>query len=506
MNGTLDILASVDLGPEQQRMQVLIDVRQITDAQGVYPEVPFEQSLMAQSGVRQALKVPPGRYRLEARIPGGRVIREKALVAEDETQELEFRVGGSGHEWLAWQAAMGQVQPAKQYNERLTRATAKHLLNDLPRVTPRIRSMPGLSPASRVKRQPVLPKTVRHARRPMVGPETATFGLESIAPIEFDIGLSEALEDFPVLDLPALTPFDGWADQSDSPAVVQLVDAEVSLQGLTVVGAQPPSAPAEQDALVALWKFTSPEATFPIAMDQVEAGACTRKVAIVTAPNDRFLAFLPLPWLSSDYQSCHVELLYDHGRSDGREVRLTVSDAIHAPLLAFLGERNMVEATSAFGAGHFVEQIHEDILKKRRNPLAAAAAAYVGLGFAVGDARRDSWSKWLGNLINWFPAVPDGAILYARDRLDRAQDEEDLKDALTALVKAYRRGPPYFAVGLRYLRDGLGLFKDKADEYGFTTEEISENYKVAAEFALLTDPSQAFTVVRLPEGDEHVQA
>ncbi|TCA23603.1 hypothetical protein E0H70_28110 [Rhizobium leguminosarum bv. viciae] len=392
-----------------------ITVRQVADLDGQYPEDPFETAVIAGN---ETIGVPvrPGRYRLEARLPGGNILRETVLVGRDKSEYVTFDAPPSAREWLSWQTLSGNVAPRDAYHERQSDWRGYNTLDlreqFLDWQYPRVRFMTA---------------------------ECSMSGIDQRYPF--------------------------FADERN-----------------------------ESDGLVSLWRvnFRREPLWQPF-----------RAVALLdleqrhAAEYIRFVAFLPVPWNSDYGDDAELELLLDPTRGAGRELRVSVVDEKRSALLSYLGTSQMREAAVAFDAYGLTEQIQFDMEAKRRNPLAAAAAAYVGLSFPVGDERRETWSPWLRNLMNWFPEIPDGAILAARDMMDRARTRDDLRDALSAFREAYRRGPPYFSAGVRLLLEGLTLFLHHSRDYGISRDTIRRMHREVSNLALMTDPTQAFTVLKV---------
>lgn len=87
---------------------------------------------------------------------------------------------------------------------------------------------------------------------------------------------------------------------------------------------------------------------------------------------------------------------------------------------------------------------------KRENPLHATLAAYTLL--KIGHRELDIW---MSNLGNWFPYLPDGAIILGWF-LIRAGQAGQARDVLHT---ALERGLPMYSEGVRLLRDGLGFLR-----------------------------------------------
>jgi hypothetical protein len=100
--------------------------------------------------------------------------------------------------------------------------------------------------------------------------------------------------------------------------------------------------------------------------------------------------------------------------------------------------------------------------------------------------------------MNWFPDLPDGAVLYARDLIERGRSIDDLLKAKEALKVAYERGLPLYVAGFRHLLDGLQLFADPDDGDLFDPQAKSMRARVAR-VAARVDPTQPFTVLTEPD-------
>ena len=126
---------------------------------------------------------------------------------------------------------------------------------------------------------------------------------------------------------------------------------------------------------------------------------------------------------------------------------------------------------------------------KMQNPLGAAAGGYVLL--AAGDREENNWHDWVDNLANWFPEIPDGAVLKASLRLRFPRDKNSAEEARASLLEAFDRGVPYYSTGVSWLLDGLTQFADDP--------VVEEKMKIVHRVALRLDLSQAFTVVRISD-------
>jgi hypothetical protein len=136
-----------------------------------------------------------------------------------------------------------------------------------------------------------------------------------------------------------------------------------------------------------------------------------------------------------------------------------------------------------------VKQARDLLFGKMEHPLAAAAGGYVLL--AAGDREDDSWHGWIDNLANWFPNIPDGAILKASLRLRFPKSETSAEEARVSLLDAFDRGIPYYSAGVSWLLDGMTQFADDP--------AVADKMKLVHRVALRLDGTQAFTVVRISD-------
>ena len=204
------------------------------------------------------------------------------------------------------------------------------------------------------------------------------------------------------------------------------------------------------------------------------------------------IASIPLPWRLGSERMASVEMLLDR---DPDTLRARTSLAVRDPklggLLAYLGRGNLGPARTIFNDLDYGSIVHEAIGQKRLNPLAACAAAYVGLAvFEPGE--RERWDSWLSNIMDWFPSIPDGAIVHARRIINRPNGPSELSEALVALKTAFEAGLPYFTAGLLLLRDSLVLFAPRDEEARLMLEEVSRA-------ASRVDQTQVFTVLQYPK-------
>lgn len=146
------------------------------------------------------------------------------------------------------------------------------------------------------------------------------------------------------------------------------------------------------------------------------------------------------------------------------------------PMLAFLGRRAFPEAGAALRAlGPY--PVQNAVLGKLTNPLAAICGALV----AVATRQTGSLGipdDWLENLCDWFPTLPDGAVILARHRLMQGLGADAL------LETALSRGTPVTSLAVDWLSEAMAMTgHPRAAE--------------ARETAMACDPTRTFTVLHL---------
>lgn len=126
--------------------------------------------------------------------------------------------------------------------------------------------------------------------------------------------------------------------------------------------------------------------------------------------------------------------------------------------------------------------LKEMLRQKCEDPSSAAIAGYYLL--KAGQLKRlDDWTQ---NLANFFPWMPDGAVIYAWHLM--RQDKPNLGQALERLLQAEQRGLPMFTQGLRLLFDGLEFFAQKSPSDTAITQarDRVQRYARAANWQALT--------------------
>ncbi len=211
--------------------------------------------------------------------------------------------------------------------------------------------------------------------------------------------------------------------------------------------ATPSSAPHEWFARV-----VSADAEVP-ALELVESASDAAGVADLVChgtPYGRTLLWAQVAVPGQVPFVCALPMLPGHPEATCRLRVVATTDAIRVTALPTGSP--LVEAVVAYlvtgnpsHAAEVASQAVSLMQGKLEDPVAAALGAYALLRIGRLDEVRD----WVENLANWFPEMPDGAIL-AAELAARAGERDD-----AWLPEAVSRGVPMFADGLSLLATRL---------------------------------------------------
>ncbi|MBY5841304.1 hypothetical protein J3P71_20890 [Rhizobium leguminosarum] len=205
----------------------------------------------------------------------------------------------------------------------------------------------------------------------------------------------------------------------------------------------------------------------------------------------RYLASVPWMWwgLNADRsQSDGIKISYvasrvqkrDDGRN-GSSPRIEARDVQWGGLLDFIASGRMTDAAQLIDDLFDESTAQNALYGKQKGPLSAVAGALILVAKTL-DGEPRYWDDWLENLANWFPGMPDGAVLLAYRCIQKGRYHE----AERWLSEAVARGIPYFAATLHFLSVALSQL------------EQDELLARIAPVASRVDPGQPFTVIRLP--------
>jgi hypothetical protein len=427
----------------------------------------------------RSVPLAPGHYLVEVAMPSGEVLSDQITMTADRDANLVLQAEASPHEWLSWQHLMGNVGTKP----------------------------PGLAPSLRPAKKAAVPKAPpprKSARgtgsgRPSRGAKASFSGAPRrsarvAAPRAADIA---AAAPAPAAAAPGtgLPPSIHWIAAPGAGLVAQAgVDPWATLDELAraepasaerLSGAQPPRA-------IPVYTRDADRAVYRLVHG---AGGASGATALgSTLPRD-FIAVpdrgtvellsLPTPWaLISSGREAVVEIVVQRtAHVSDFASSITVRDDRLGVFLGYL-------SSGSLDAVREVAEDAQDLLfRKTVNPLAAVAGGYAMVGTATDDKKHE-WHDWVNNLATWFQHIPDGAIQLAQLHLRLRRSSEDLDHAARWLKEAYRRGLPYYTLGIRWLLDGLEKLASRDSEADAMRRSVQA-------IAWRVHPQSAFTILHL---------
>lgn len=405
------------------------------------------------------LDVDPGRYLVQLVLPSGRILSRNANVEQGEDVRVTFlepeEFGLLSFGVGAVAASLGGALPSAA----LAASLVAHAGQSLAR-----RRMRPMSPAdglsaSHAPRAPIERAPLQLADG-ITGRGGATGRLRNgqIALLTQDTGRGGALWEGLAGDAPI-----GWAQRP--------------------LTAKRPRHVAEG---FSYWKVAHPTAS------QYDLKHVRERLwAIHAADGIVEIGSLPIPWFTLDTGSkVFAELVGRRGanlQQGGLSISVADPEQGIAGLLNLLDNGRLASAKTMLDAVEQQELITRAIKRKLGNPLAACAASYIGL--AISDRNEKAqWDKWLRNVKNFFPWLPDGPIVHARRIMIRPRSSRENEEVLPLLKESFRRGVPFYSVGVQLLRDMLANCRRDA--------EAENMHSLVSRVASRLDDNQAFTVLR----------
>jgi hypothetical protein len=216
-----------------------------------------------------------------------------------------------------------------------------------------------------------------------------------------------------------------------------------------------------------------------------------RYFAVVPRRRSVELVTLPIPWrVVMTGREADIEIAVQEPTDQGGFCSSAIArDEGFGMLLGYLSSGSLPTARQ------MVETAKGMLYEKFMNPFAAAAGAYALVGTALQATDRE-WHGWVRNLMNSFSHIPDGAIQWGQLKIRMRRNSADIEDARQAFKLAYRRGLPFYSLGMRWLMDGL-------ESVSRDDDEAAEMLKNVRQLAWRTHYQQPFTIVRLG-GDSSV--
>jgi hypothetical protein len=382
----------------------------------------------------KAIKLPPGHYYVKAVLPSGEVLADDVVVSTGETKEFVLRAEDSPQSWLSWQHLVGNVafEPAKP-------------------------------PATETDQQRFRKARSRRRRPP---------------PNEVNLAS-------PITWLSHLPP---ELDQNGSGGSWSLLK---ELQNATPNEIFAKLDPDRNGVPINAWRRDDKHAVFRFTLAQInetrrepgEAGM--GGFLLIKRRRSVELVRLPMPWqvvLLKHEAILEIALQEPSRRSDFCS-SLSVMDEKLGILIGYLS------AGSLPAARQMSDQAENLLYQKMENPFAAAAGGYALVGSAQ-KASVTKWHKWVRKLMTNFPSIPDGAIQWGHLMLQMNRNESDLRKAGEAFKLGYRRGLPFYSIGMRWLLEGLEWIATTDNEAKAILNDVRQvAWRVAYQ--------QVFTIIRL---------
>lgn len=485
---------SIDSGVVARIQQLFRRPGTAEDAPG---HEPFEVVIPVGVTEPRSLKVSPGRYRIQAFLPSGRVIEAERVVAAVEELQVSLEGDRPARDWLGWWEFMGTAPdrealcekrpargPARSLNGnrlagigdefgtalrhpfRLDWVGVRYLIGRLwqgfeyvvlgwlwERVSGWVRSIFG--------------RRDEDALRVFYLSSRVWTVLEKMAE------LTELFGD-------RFDPLLYWLTFPGDAAAVDL-RPRYWLQNVQEEGV------LRRWVLPDFQKF-EPRDSLQSAMPKFGNSPLGEPLVLVSQSLDAIeVAFLPSYWLDiKSQQPASVEALVDESSScRTARLRLTVRDSLLGGVLAYFGQGR----TAALRV--MVEAFREDVKSLNElissNPLGACALLYSAL-VSTERSRLRSWEYSFSRLAKEYEELADAQILYACWSI--TVEPQDSGPAISLLERAFRCGMPQFGAGVFLLREALARYSQD--------EKAKPLCETVARLARRVDPSQIFTVVRFP--------
>lgn len=428
----------------------------------------------------EAISLDPGRYAVEVKLPSGEWLSDAVRVSADGTQDLVLAGAQADREWRPWQQASASVR-LPHLSTKSSRAPASSASR--PR-TPQTKAESGGATRGggvsrglgdrvalvleRVGLQMVRGGALRSRRADVVTPWEPELPaqVEAARPLYWLSGGPAGL----AVDVLRQDPWNALPVLRGSTAhIVEALNAGRSARLVEPAGGDDASAVFPVPNLAGATGFAPTERTY---------AAVHRRTGVE-------LVCLPTPWVDQwTNREVGVDVSVARPRLESEFASsILVRDPQLSVLLGFLSSGALPSAK------RLAETAGEMLYEKTVNPLAAAAGAYA-LVSSVADTAHERWHDWVEHLMRRFEYVPDGAIQYATLRLRLRSSESDLAQATDAFKRAYRRGLPYFGLGVRWLLEGLQHVGTRDAEAKTMAESVQR-------LAARLHPQSPFTILRL---------
>jgi hypothetical protein len=424
----------------------------------------------------------PGRYYVEAMLPSGEILSDDVELSEP-IQELVLSGDDSPHEWLSWQHLVGNVQ-STSYASQVESAPPPPAPKGRKKMVKGGRAGAAKAGGKRsAKRSRALggAAALEVAFDAAPSPPMAAPEVDLNKPIAY---LSHAHPPLVNQEMGHLAwPFLANLSFSDPNALVQALNENQNPLEVP---------PVTRDAGHAVFRVSwasSPQGNVESLQNRV--AKASRCFAVVPRQTSVELISLPIPWkvVETEREADIEVVIQEPAEASGFCSSAVARDEELGTLLGYLSSGALPTARQ------MAETAKGMLYDKMLNPFAAAAGAYALVGTAL-QATDKEWHGWVSNLMHSFPHIPDGAIQWGQLNLRMRRSADDFVEAKNAFKTAYKRGLPFYSMGMRWLLDGL----ESASRDDPEAEEMLKNVR---RLAWRTHYQQAFTIIRLG-GDQSV--
>lgn len=431
--------------------------------------------------------VEPGHYYVEVVLPSGEILADDVFVEEGQPNELVLRGEHSPHEWLSWQHFAGNVPARPVVEQRLKRASATGRAAAPPRKVLQGATKTGGAKGGGGAKGSAGPKSVSHRPGRTLEDRLARIRGEEEAEVVQppEVTLRAPIHwlstPHPVLAKGEVKKEEVWGWL----AALGHATPQKLIADLNGGNAPLPVLPNANDAAHSVFRVSWDDSGSGATSFKATTSRAPRHFVVVPRLGSVELVSLPMPWkVLTGSRDADIEIVVQEPAEPAEFCASAIArDEEFGMLLAYLSSGALPTARD------MAERAKEMLYHKGKNPFAAAAGGYALVGTASQASKRE-WHDWVENLMNRFPRVPDGAIQWGQLRMRMRRSASDLKEAREAFKLAYRRGLPFYSMGVRWLLDGLELVSRDDDE-------AAEMLKKVRQIAWRTNYQQAFTILRL---------
>jgi len=393
----------------------------------------------------RSLELPAGHYLVEVAMPSGEILADQVEIPAGQDRELVLAAEDSPHEWLSWQHLVGNLSSVSSApyewaqgrpKAALSKAAAKAQAKSRAQATP-----------TELAGSTSLPSSLYWLRNP-------------------------------IPSLLSAPPNDVWAALGDLAAKPSIDPQDLNPGGPLQ---EIPSHDSDSERAVYRLVWGAGTTGSAIALQSPHQ----RDFVVVPQQGTIELLSLPAPWqvVPSGGEAVVEIVLQLTANVRDFAASMTVRDDQLGVLLGYL-------SSGSLGAAREIAEHAKDMLYyKTMNPLAAAAGAYALVATATDNSDHE-WHQWVQNLTGGFPHIPDGPIQLAQLCLRLRRNQADIETARVNLKEAYRRGLPYFTLGIRWLLDGL----EKISRQDAEAEHMA---KAVRQLAWRLHPQSPFTILHL---------